>query len=75
MDKQDKPIVNITVTEWVVILFKIFIASMPAWILAVMVYILLGGVIAGLLPNLSPNKVNTSKVGHAAVNHVSPSGH
>ena len=75
MDKQNKPIVNITVAEWVVILFKIFIASLPAWILAVLVYILLGGVVAGLLPNLSPQNANTSKVGHTVVNCASPSSH
>ena len=53
LDKRDKPIVNITLIEWVEILLKIFIASIPAWVLAVLIYFLLGGAIAAFVRGLS----------------------
>lgn len=52
LDKRDKPIVNITLIEWVEILLKIFIASIPAWVLAVLIYFLLGGAIAAFVRGL-----------------------
>lgn len=52
LDKQDKPLVNITLVEWVVILLKIFIASIPAWVLAVLIYFMVGGAIAAFVREL-----------------------
>lgn len=52
LDKQDKPLVNITLVEWVVILLKIFIASIPAWVLAVLIYFMVGGAIAAFVRKL-----------------------